>query len=161
MSQNNPFIHPKWKVNFGPAVCLPHLMQRQWMFTRRVYTDDGGWLTQPDGITLPLAPITAPIAHANLGIKLAYKQAETTWDYYLEYVQPTSWNQGIQKPFLFIRRIASVGGIGETPIILGSLELPTAPGITVAFLEPAGNVRFQAELTNLQGPILKVNAKKL
>ncbi len=159
MSQNNSFTNPTWQRAFGPALCLPHLMQRDWMYKRRVYYDDGGWLSQPEGITLPLAPIDRLSARANLGLKLAYKRDEDAWDYYLEYVQPTNWNQGIQKSFLMVRRIAPK--YGGTPAFLGSVEIPMSPGIKAEFLEPSGNVRFQVEMTDLQGPILKVNAKKL
>lgn len=159
MSQSNPFTHPTWRLDFGPALCLPHLTQRDWMYKRRVYYDDGGWLSQPDGITLPLAPISRPSARANLGIKLAYKHVEDAWDYYLEYVRPTDWNQGIEKSFLVVRRMAPK--YGGTPAFLGLVEIPMSPGTKAEFLEPSGNVRFQVELTDLQGPILKVHAKKL
>jgi hypothetical protein len=107
MSQNGPFMHPTWQRNFGPAVCLPHLMQRDWMYRRRVLFDDGEWMSRPEGITLPLAPISRPAARANLGIKLAYRRQDTSWDYYLEYVIPTEWNQGVPgAPYLFIRRMS-------------------------------------------------------
>ena len=105
---------------FGPAVCLPHLMQREWMYKRRVYFDDGAWLSQPDGITLALAPISRLSARANLGIKLAYRRAEDAWDYYLEYVEPTVWNQGLGKSYLIVRRMAPK--YGGTPAYLGLLE---------------------------------------
>lgn len=159
MSQKNPFVHPTWNRAFGPALCLPHLMQRDWMYKRRVYYDGGSWLSRPDGVTLVLAPIGRLSARANLGIKLAYKQAEDAWDYYLEYVEPTAWNQGIGKSYLIVRRMAPK--YGGTPAFLGMLEIPMTPGIKKEFLEPSGNVRFQLELTQLQGPIIKLNAKKL
>src|SRR5262249_15495346 len=41
MSQNGRSIHPTWKCDFGPAVYLPHLMQCDWMYKRRVHYDDG------------------------------------------------------------------------------------------------------------------------
>ncbi|MCE8424619.1 MAG: hypothetical protein J5U17_02445 [Candidatus Methanoperedens sp.] len=50
---------------------------------------------------------------------------------------------------------------GGTPAFLGLVEIPMSPGTKAEFLEPSGNVRFQVELTDLQGPILKVNVKKL
>jgi hypothetical protein len=159
MSQNNPFSHPTWQRAFGPALCLPHLLQRDWMYKHRVYYDDGGWLSQPDGITLPLAPISSPGARANLGIKLAYKQGEVAWDYYLEYVQPTDWNQGMLNPIFIVRRMSPK--YNGTPAYLGSVKIPVSPGIKGEFLEPSGNVRFVVELTNLPGRILKVNAIKL
>ena len=159
MSQNNAFTHPTWQRAFGPAVCLPHLMQRDWMYRGRVYYDDGGWMSQPGGITLPLAPISRPGARANLGIKLAYTRGGDAWDYYLEYVQPADWNRGIGKPFLMVRRMAPK--YGGTPAFLGMVEIPMTPGARAEFVEPSGNVKFQVELTDLPGPILKVSAKKL
>ncbi len=160
MSQNGPFVHPTWQRNFGPALCLPHLMQRDWMYKRRVFVDDGDWMSQPEGIRLPLAPISRPGARANLGIKLAYRRDNTNWDYYLEYVIPTEWNRGVQGgPYLFIRRMSPK--YGGTPAYLGFITVPTAGGTTAEFIEPSGNVRFQVELTNLPGPILSVSAKKL
>jgi hypothetical protein len=129
------------------------------MYKRRVYYDGGGWLSQPEGIALPLAPITDPMARANLGIKLAYKQGETTWDYYLEYVRATGWNKGIGKSFLFIRRMAPK--YGGTPAILGSVVVPSDLGVKADFLEPSGNVRFQVERLDADGRKVKVGAKKL
>ena len=157
MSQNGAFTHPRWGAPFGPALCLPHLVQRDWMYKRRVYYDDGGWLSQPDGITLPLAPISRPGARANLGIKLAYTKGEAQWDYFLEYVIPAEWNRGVSgAPYLFIRRIA-VSDVGPTPAYLGAIGV----GRITEFVEPTGNVRFRVEPTNLPGPILKINIKKL
>ena len=161
MSQNGPFTHPRWQRNFGPAVCLPHLMQRDWMYKRRVYYDNGGWLSHPNGITLPLAPITRPVARANLGIKLAYNQGDAAWDYYLDNVIPTEWNRGVPgAPLFFIRRMAPKYE-GGTPAYLGFIKVPTAIGTIAEFVESSGNVKFQVELTDLPGPILKVSAKKL
>ena len=60
MSQNNAFVSPRWMVAFGPALCLPHLMQKGWMYSRRLYHDDGDWMMQPDGISLLLSPVTDP-----------------------------------------------------------------------------------------------------
>jgi hypothetical protein len=159
MSQNNPYTHPTWGRAFGPAICLPHLMQRGWMHKGRVYYDDGGWQSQANGITQPLAPISRPSARANLGIKLAFNRAGAAWDYYLEYVHPSAWNQGILKPRLVIRRMAPK--YGGTPAYLGLIDIPSAPGTRAAFVEPSGNVRFEVELTTLEGPIISVNARKL
>lgn len=160
MSQNHPFVHPTLLRNFGPAVCLPHLIQRDWMYSRRVHYDDGSWQSRPEGITLSLAPICRPIARANLGIRLAYRQNGANWDYYLEYVIPAEWDRGLPTPLFFIRRIAPKY-VGGTPAYLGSLVVPTAAGTTAEFVEPSGNVRFRIELTGLPGPILNVSAKKL
>ncbi len=161
MSQNNSFTHPTWNVAFGPALCLPHLIQRGWMFERRVYYDNGSWQARSDGITLPLAQVTDPGARANLGVKLAYKQDANFWDYYLEYVTPVEWNQGLPKPYLIVRRMASVQGIGETPIYLGVVEVPQTLGTSGEFEEPMGGVRFRVERFDAVGRIVKVNARKL
>lgn len=160
MSQNGSFVQPRWQVNFGPAICLPHLMQQGWMYNRRVFVDNGDWMSQPDGIILPIAPITCPGAHANLGIKLAYKRGDNSWDYYLEYVIATEWNQGLPgAPYLFIRRMSPK--YGGTPAYLGAIPVPSAIGKVAEWIEPSGNVRFQVEKTGLPGPILKAGAKML
>lgn len=161
MSQAPLFMHPFWKVNFGPAVCLPHLIQREWMYSHRVFFDDGAWMSQLDGITLPLAPTSDPGARANLGIKLTNRNAEPSWDYYLEYVKPTGWNRGLSSDFLFIRRIGPGKDIGPTPAILGSIVVPAAIGASAQFVEPSGNALFQVERFDPEGRIVKVTAKKL
>ncbi len=82
------------------------------------------------------------------------------WDYYLEYVIPTEWNQGVPgAPYLFIRRMSPK--YGETPAYLGFIAVPAEVGKISELVEPAGNVRFQVELTGLPGPIIEVRAKKL
>jgi hypothetical protein len=161
MSQNSPFTHPIWKVNFGPAVCLPHLIQQGWMYKNRILQDDGAWLSQSGGITFPLAPITDPGARANLGTKLTYKKADISWDYYLEYAKPAGWNKGLSNAFLFIRRIGPGKDIGPTPAILGSIIVPAAIGTRAQFVEPSGNIRFQVERFDKEGRIIQVNVKKL
>src|SRR5207247_2092553 len=107
--------------------------QRGWMYSHRVFYDDGAWLSQPNGITLLLAPTSDPGARANLGVKLAYKNGETSCDYYLEYVTPTGWNQGLTKAFLCIRRIGP-SDVGDTPAILGKIIVPTTIGTTTQFV---------------------------
>jgi hypothetical protein len=159
MSQRNSFVSPALQRAFGPAVCLPHLMQREWMYKPRVYDDAGIWMTAPEGITLPLAPIGHPSARANLGLKLAYKNANDAWDYYIECVQPTGWNQGIGNSYLMIRRMAPK--YGGTPAFLGKIEIPSNVGVKSEFLEPSGNVRVQVEVTSLPGSIFSVNVRKL
>jgi hypothetical protein len=124
MSQRNSFTHPAWQVNFGPAVCLPHLVQRHWMYNRRVFRDNGAWLSQPGGITMTLAQTSDPGARAHLGVILSYTKAQTNWDYYLEYARPDGWNRGLTNDFLFIRRIGPGKDIGPTPAILGSIAVP-------------------------------------
>lgn len=62
MSQNNPFTHPTWQRDFGPAICLPHLMQRNWMYNRRVYYDDGAWFCPSLTVLLcPWRQLAAPV----------------------------------------------------------------------------------------------------
>jgi len=162
MSQNGAFTHPRWGVNFGPAICLPHLMQRNWMFKRRVLVDDGDWLSQPNGITVPLAPIIRPTARANLGMKLAFTGGNGNWDYYLEYVVPSEWNRGVPgAPFVVVRRIVSIPGSGDHPAYLGAMQVPATSGPTAEFVEPSGNIRFRVKLTDLPGPIVKIHAQKL
>jgi len=161
MSQTPIFTNPVWKTNFGPAVCFPHLMQREWMYSHRVFHDDGAWLSLPNGISLPLAPTSDPGARANLGIKLAFKKADDPWDYYLEYAKPTGWNQGLSQASLFIRRIGPGKDVGPTPAILGSIIVPATIGTRAQFVEPSGNVRFQVERFDPEGRIVKVTAKKL
>jgi M6 family metalloprotease-like protein len=161
MSQNGSFSHPRWNVGFGPAVCLPHLVQRQWINPSRVLRDDGGWLSQPQGVVLPLAPVTHPEARANLGVRLAYSGPAGNWDYYLEYVIPTDWNRGVAgAPYVFVRRTVTIGD-EERPAYLGFMTVPPAAGTVHDFVEPSGNVRFTVELTDLPGPIVRVGATKL
>jgi hypothetical protein len=160
LSQQNPFKNPPWMRDFGPALCLPHLDQRGWMYKRRLFVDPGGWMSQPSGITLPLAPLTKPGAHANLGIKLGFRRGEAAWDYYLQYHMPDGWDRGLLKSYVFVRRIASTPE-GVAPLILGGVEVPGSVGTSVEFIEPTGNVRFRVELTGLSGPIVKVNATML
>ena len=61
----------------------------------------------------PWLRLAALVARANLGIRLAYIQDATNWDYYLEYVIPTEWNRGVPgAPLFFIRRmVPSAAGI--------------------------------------------------
>ena len=73
MSQNGPFLLAPWNVAFGPALCLPHLVEKNWLFPGRLYVDDGHWMSV--GATIPLAPITHPEAQANLGIRLTNTRA--------------------------------------------------------------------------------------
>lgn len=160
MSQNGPFLHPTLQRHFGPALCLPHLMQQGWMYKRRVFVDAGDWMSQPGGITLPLAPISRPGARANLGIKLAFRRGDASWDYYLEYMVPTEWNRGVPgAPYLLIRRMAPK--YGGTPAYLGFIAVPPVVGQAAEKVEPSGNVHFRVELTSLEGPTLKVTARKL
>jgi hypothetical protein len=161
MSQNSAFLSPVWNVNFGPAVCLPHLVQQEWMYKRRTYRDTGAWMANTAGIIQPLAQLTDPGARANLGIILPYKNSQTSWDYYIDYARPTGWNRGLSGDFVFIRRIGPGKDTGPTPAILGSISVPAAVGMKTRFVEPAGNVRFEVERFDAEGRILRVTATKL
>jgi hypothetical protein len=160
MSQQNAFIKGPWNVPFGPALCVTHLALKGWMYPRRLYVDGGDWMNQGDGISLPLAAVVDPAARANLGIKLAYSRPGASWDYYLEYIRPAEWDQGLGQPFVFVRRVAPLGG-GSTSAYLGSIPVPAAMGATAEFREPAGNVRFSVRRFSADGRIVDVRAKKL
>jgi hypothetical protein len=160
MSQNGPFLLAPWNVAFGPALCLPHLVEKNWLFPGRLYVDDGHWMSV--GATIPLAPITHPEARANLGIRLTNTRAAPAWDYYLEYCTPTGWNQGVPgAPYLLIRRMVDIPGTGQRPAYLMALHFDQVAGAGATGVEPSGNVRFTAEVTNLPGPILHVTAEAL
>lgn len=161
MSQNGPFIQPPWNVEFGPAICLPHMVQKGWLPPGRLYIDDGNWM-QNGGATIPLAPISAPQARANLGIRLRNIRAHPAWDYYLEFCNPTGWNRGVPgSPYLLIRRLVNVPGGEQRPAYLMAIAVAQAVGSNATAVEPSGNVRFTIEMSNLPGPILKVIAEPL
>jgi hypothetical protein len=160
MSQNGTFLLQPWAVGFGPAVCLPHLTLQGWMYSHRLYSDDGQWMAAPNGVSIPLAPITRPGARANLGIRLTNSRANPSWDYYLECVIPTEWNRGVAgMPYLLIRRVINIPGQGDTPAYLAALHFDQRPGATAQLIEPSGNVQFHVELTDSREPILKVTAR--
>jgi hypothetical protein len=161
MSQNGPFLQPPWNVAFGPALCLPHLVQKGWLPPGRLYVDDEGhWMSA--GATIPLAPITSPGARANLGIRLRNIRANPPWDYYLEYCFPTAWNRGVPgSPYLLIRRLVDIPGSDQRPAYLMALAFNQIVGAGATGVEPSGNVRFTVEVTNLPGPVLKVIAEAL
>ena len=171
MSQQNSFTPPGWAAPFGPAVCLPHLVLQNWMFKRRLFTADSSWITSPQGIVLPLAPVTDPGAQANLGLKLHYKQNSDEWDYFVEYVKPVFWNQGLfsatnnQIPqstaYVFVRRTANISDVGGvTAIFLNLIAVPLAPNVTQSIVEVAGNVLFEIQWLGTTDRILKVTVKK-
>jgi hypothetical protein len=160
MSQNGPFLQPPWNVAFGPALCLPHLVQQDWLPHGRLYVDNGQWMNT--GISLSLAPVTHPEARANLGIRLRNIRANPPWDYYLEYCTPTGWNRGVPgSPYLLIRRMVDIPGTSERPGYLMALQFDQVVGAEVTGVEPSGNVRFTVEVTHLPGPVLKIIAEAL
>ena len=160
MGQNGPFLQPPWNVAFGPAICLPHLVQQVWFPASRLFVDDGQWIRN-GSMTIPLAPIDAPQAHANLGIRLRNIRANPAWDYYLEFCNPTGWNRSVPgSPYLLIRRLVDIPG-GQRPAYLMAIAFSQAVGAGATAVEPSGNVSFTVEVTNLPGPILRVNAEPL
>ena len=160
MSQNGPFLLAPWNVAFGPAICLPHLVEKNWLYPGRLYGDDGHWMSV--GATIPLAPISHPEARANLGIRLRNARAVPAWDYYLEYCTATGWNQGVPgAPYLLIRRMVDIPGTGLRPAYLMAIHFDQVAGAGATGVESSGNVRFTAEVTNLPGPILMVTAEAL
>jgi hypothetical protein len=159
MSQQNAFTHPALNVAFGPAICLPHLVLKGWMYPRRLHTDAGDWMTGQDGISVPLADLHDPSARANLGIKLSFSRPGMAWDYYVQYVRPMDWNQGLAQPSVFVRRTAPRGD-GQTAAYLGTIAVPAA-GATNEFVEPAGNVRFTVSRFDDEARILRVGATRL
>jgi Metallo-peptidase family M12 len=160
MSQSALFQPAGWSNFFGSAVCLPHLMQRDWMYRHRVLRDAGDWRSRPHGTTVVLAPINDPGAHANLGVALAVGVVDDEWDYLLEYARPTEWNRGLKNDVLFIRRLRPTM-IGDTAAILGSIDVPAAPDGRAQFVEPMGNTRFEVQRFDPGGRVVKVNAQKL
>jgi len=118
-------------------------------------------MTQQGGITLPLAPLTDPGAHANLGIRLTCRNNGQEWDYVVEYVKPIRWDRGIGKQYVFIRRMPRSLAVGQMPAFLGLIEVPASQGQSNTFVEPAGNVRFRVERFTADARILKVQAEKI
>ena len=160
MSQNGPFLQPPWNVAFGPAICLPHLVLQGWFPASRLFVDDGQWIRN-GGTTIPLAPITAPQARANLGIRLRNIRADPQWDYYLEFCNPTGWNRGVPgSPYLLVRRLVDIPG-GQTAAYLMAIAFNQTAGSGATAVEPSGNVRFTVEVTRLPGPIIKVIVEPL
>jgi M6 family metalloprotease-like protein len=166
MSQSSLFARAGWTSLFGPAVCLPHLVQRNWMYQHRLLRDDGAWMGETHGATFVLAPINDPGTHANLGVALKVRPPGGEWDYLLEYVRSTGWNRGLkdvsgsEAATVFVRRILQ-SDIGETAAILGSIPVPTDARERKQFVEPTGNTRFEVQRFASDGRIVKVNALKL
>ena len=159
MSQKPRFTPPGWNVEFCGPVCLPHLIQHNWMYKRRLTGDGGNWMAAPNGFDVRLGQISDPGAGASLGAKLAMVSPNDEWDYHLEYVRPTGWARGLPGDFVFIRRIRA-SDAGPTSAILGSIAVP-AGGATAAFVEPVGRVRFTARWADATGRVVNVNATKL
>ena len=83
------------------------------------------------------------------------------WDYYLEFATPSGWNEGLKKPYLFVRRIADIPGVGRRVQYLALVEVPEQPDVPASVLEPFGNTLFEVRLTGLKpGPVISVTATK-
>jgi hypothetical protein len=160
MSQRPTFVHPAWNVSFGPAVCIPHLVQRGWMYSRRVFHDAGAWQGEPDGVSRVLAPVDDPGVRADLGLQLGYTNGQTAWEYFVEYARPRGWDRGLSGSFVFIRRLGPGKDTGETPIILGTIQVPSA-GTSAELIEPSGNVRFRVTRADPDGRTVSVSAAAL
>ena len=160
MSQNGSFSRAPWNVGFGPALCVPHLIEKSWLSSRRLYANDGDWMST--GATIPLAPVSRPEARAHLGIRLTNIRANPAWDYYLEYCAPTAWDQGVSgAPYLLIRRMVDTPGTGRRVAYLMAIPFDQKIGATATGVETSGNVRFSVEVTDLPGPILRVTAEAI
>ncbi len=162
MSQSGPFIQQPWGVIFGPAVCLPHLLLQGWMYKRRMLIDSGAWATQPNGITLQLAPNSEPAARAYLGASLAIPGSSPAWSYLLEVVTATGWNRGIPgMPYVMVRRISSETDLKPkvTGMYLNKIHVnPT--GSATTYKDPSANTTFTVSLASARGPVVTVHAKK-
>jgi hypothetical protein len=157
MSQHNSFTHPTWNA-FGPALCLPHLIQRGWMFNHRVYHDTGGWLSRSEGVTVPLAAIADLSARANLGLRLTYRNQGTAWDYFVEYMRPIEWNRGLTEPLIIIRRIAKFEGAGDTVFYLGQVTLPEGHGFR-NFIDTDTKIEFRVYRFGNDDRIVKLHVR--
>ena len=163
MSQNGAFVQQPWGVNFGPALCLPHLLLQGWMYQRRMLVDGGAWTEQPDGIAFRLAPNTEPGAHAYLGASLNNSDKDPNWAYLLEFVTATGWNRNVAgMPYVMIRRVTPRTDLGATPdaMYLNAMHVDPS-GSATTYTEPSGNTTFTVSLTDQPGPVVAVHAKKV
>ena len=149
---------------FGPAICTPHLVQKSWMYRHR-HRVESNWTGNPGGVTFHLAPTNRPTARADLSAQLSLRPA-LDWDYYVEFCTATGWNSGLgnpglRPPYLFIRRRVQLPGAGDRPAYLALIEVSTRPGESRTTIEASGNTRFDVELVDADGPIVRVRATKL
>jgi hypothetical protein len=159
MSQKSASAPPGWSVNFGPALCLPHLVQQGWMYPQRLQ-EDTAWQRSSVAVGFPLAALVDPGADAPLGLKLHFSDHGSSWDYHVEYVRPTDWNRGIGVDTVFVRRIARAD-VGDTPSFLGKLVVPSVFGSEASFVEPIGNVSFRVRHLDQDGRRVMVTVLKL
>jgi hypothetical protein len=57
--------------------------------------------------------------------------------------------------------MVNIANVGERPAYLMAIAFSQAVGQGGSGVEPSGNVRFTAEVTNLPGPIIRVTAEAL
>jgi hypothetical protein len=164
MSQGFPFRQQPWNVNFGCPVCLPHLMIQQWMYTRRMFFDDGAWADATDGISFKLAPNTNPAVPVFLGASLSIPWSDPAWrwSYLLEFVTATGWNRAVaDAPCLMVRRIAKRNDLdAPTCMFLAKVAVGTASAPTV-YHDPSGHTIFTVSLDSMVGPVAKVHAIRI
>ncbi len=162
MSQNGAFIQQPWGVNFGPALCLPHLLLQGWMYKRRMLDDGGAWAARAEGIAFRLAPNIEPGAHAYLGASLNNPDRDPNWAYLLEFVTAKGWNRNVAgMPYVMIRRVTPQTDLGATPDAMYLNAMYVDPsGSATKYTEPSGNTTFTISLTDQPGPVVAVHAKK-
>lgn len=160
------FTPPNFSAPFGPTLCLPHLVLKDWAYAGRIRRDDGSWRSLPGGLTFDLAEVGDLGADASLGVILPtgvplLPGAPTpAWDYYLEFGRRLGWNAGYPASRLLIRRmLASAEGL--TSALLANVELPTQVGATAEVTETSGATRFRIERTDEAGRTVRVTATKL
>ncbi len=159
MSQQNAFLDPTWNVAFGPALCLPHLMQRGWMPDGRLFRDGGGWAQATTDVYHDLAPLSDPDPRYPLGLVLTVPGLG--WDYLVEYIRPTQWDAGLPKDTVFVRRIGPGKDVGDTPLYLASQAVPDLVGRSpMVFKEVTGDTFFKIFRGADGGRTVRVAARK-
>lgn len=162
MSQHGAFIVQPWGVVFGGAVCLPHLLLQGWMYTRRMLFDSGAWTTSPNGITFQLAPNTEPALPAFLGASLSIPEFFPAWEYLIEVVTASGWNQGVPgMPYVMIRRISSETDLRplKTCMFLHAIQFDGSGSSTV-YHDSFGQTTFTVSQISSRGPVVTVHAKR-
>lgn len=129
------FNHPQFR-DTGPAMSFPQLYVKGFMYERRIKKYSNTWGTNSRSISFDLAPLNDRRLNAYLGVILPV-DSSNSWEYFLEYMRPTEWNKGLEKPRLVIRRI-----VGNTAAYLGRIKLPSGLNAEKEWIEPKGNVRF-------------------
>lgn len=139
MSQNGSFLQAPWNVGFGPAVCVPHMVQQNWLPPGRLFVDDDGtWMRRN---RLPLAPLSHLGARANPG---SPSQAGAELTLSLRHFATT------------LRLVTSSVGSGhvvdEKPCFLGKKDLCTGRARS-SRLRACGSLRDHARGPRTQGTV--------